>query len=38
MPDLQRPYVWTPNQVTLLVDSLLRGWPFGPPALLEGAQ
>jgi len=29
VPDLQRPYVWTPNQVTLLVDSLLRGWPFG---------
>jgi hypothetical protein len=29
VPDLQRPYVWTPEQVTLLVDSLLRGWPFG---------
>ena len=29
VPDLQRPYVWSPNQVTLLVDSLLRGWPFG---------
>lgn len=29
VPDLQRPYVWTPGQVTLLVDSLLRGWPFG---------
>src|SRR5438876_5167936 len=29
IPDLQRPYVWTPSQVTLLVDSLLRGWPFG---------
>lgn len=29
VPDLQRPYVWNPNQVTLLVDSLLRGWPFG---------
>ncbi len=29
VPDLQRPYVWTPSQVTLLVDSLLRGWPFG---------
>lgn len=29
VPDLQRPYVWTPNQVTLLVDSLIRGWPFG---------
>ncbi|HLP78028.1 MAG TPA: DUF262 domain-containing protein [Candidatus Paceibacterota bacterium] len=29
IPDLQRPYVWVPNQVVLLVDSLIRGWPFG---------
>ncbi len=29
IPDLQRPYVWTPTQVTLLIDSLIRGWPFG---------
>jgi hypothetical protein len=29
IPDLQRPYVWKPNQVTLLIDSLIRGWPFG---------
>src|ERR1051326_4439691 len=29
IPDLQRPYVWSPRQVTLLVDSLVRGWPFG---------
>ena len=29
VPDLQRPYVWLPNQVSLLVDSLFRGWPFG---------
>lgn len=29
IPDLQRPYVWAPNQVTLLMDSLIRGWPFG---------
>jgi hypothetical protein len=29
IPDLQRPYVWTPNQVALLMDSLIRGWPFG---------
>lgn len=29
IPDLQRPYVWTPGQVSLLVDSLIRGWPFG---------
>jgi hypothetical protein len=35
VPDLQRPYVWSPNQVTLLVDSLLRGWPFGTLLLWE---
>ena len=29
IPDLQRPYRWTPNQVVLLVDSLIKGWPFG---------
>lgn len=29
IPDLQRPYVWRPHQVTLLMDSLIRGWPFG---------
>ena len=29
IPDLQRPYVWEPPQVILLVDSLIRGWPFG---------
>jgi hypothetical protein len=29
IPDLQRPYVWQPSQVILLVDSLIRGWPFG---------
>src|SRR5262245_14923093 len=29
IPDLQRPFVWSPAQVILLVDSLLHGWPFG---------
>ena len=29
IPDLQRPYVWKPSDVVTLVDSLLRGWPFG---------
>jgi 5-methylcytosine-specific restriction endonuclease McrA len=29
IPDLQRPYVWQPKQVIDLVDSLIRGWPFG---------
>jgi uncharacterized protein with ParB-like and HNH nuclease domain len=27
IPDLQRPFVWTPAQVTLLVDSLSRVLP-----------
>jgi hypothetical protein len=29
IPDLQRPYVWQPKQVIVLIDSLIRGWPFG---------
>lgn len=29
IPDLQRPYVWRPSGVVNLIDSLLRGWPFG---------
>jgi hypothetical protein len=29
IPDLQRPYVWQPSQVVVLIDSLIRGWPFG---------
>lgn len=35
IPDLQRPYVWSPQQVTRLVDSLFRGWPFGSLLLWE---
>ncbi len=35
IPDLQRPYVWSPRQVTLLIDSLFRGWPFGSLLLWE---
>ena len=29
IPDLQRPFRWNPRQVTLLIDLLMRGWPFG---------
>ena len=25
IPELQRPYVWTPTQVILLIDSLIKG-------------
>ena len=35
IPNLQRPFVWTPAQVTLLIDSLLRGWPFATLLLWE---
>lgn len=35
IPDLQRPFVWSPRQVTMLVDSLFRGWPFGSLLLWE---
>src|SRR4051812_21962083 len=40
IPDLQRPYVWSPLQVTLLMDSLIRGWPFGTLLMwhVEGKQ
>jgi hypothetical protein len=29
IPDLQRPYIWNPDQVILLVDSIFKKWPFG---------
>jgi hypothetical protein len=29
IPDLQRPYVWDPKEVILLVDSIFKRWPFG---------
>jgi uncharacterized protein with ParB-like and HNH nuclease domain len=29
IPDLQRPYIWKPTQVILLVDSIFKRWPFG---------
>lgn len=29
IPDLQRGYVWKTKAITNLVDSLLKGWPFG---------
>lgn len=35
IPDLQRPYVWTPRQVILLIDSVFKGWPFGTLLLWE---
>jgi len=38
IPDLQRPYVWTPSQVIILIDSLFKGWPFGSLLLWEVKQ
>lgn len=38
IPDLQRPYVWSPRQVIMLIDSLFRGWPFGSLLLWEVKQ
>lgn len=35
IPDLQRPFVWTPQQIILLVDSIFKGWPFGTLLLWE---
>lgn len=29
VPDLQREFVWNPEQIKLFIDSLFRGWPFG---------
>lgn len=38
IPDLQRPYVWKPKDIIVLVDSLLRGWPFGSLLLWNYGQ
>lgn len=29
LPDLQRDFVWEPKQIRLLLDSIMRGYPFG---------
>lgn len=35
IPDLQRPFVWSPLQVIMLIDSIFKGWPFGTLLLWE---
>ncbi|MEN6444438.1 MAG: DUF262 domain-containing protein [Candidatus Cloacimonas sp.] len=35
VPDIQRPFVWTPDKVILLMDSIFRGWPFGSVLMWE---
>lgn len=29
IPELQRSFIWEPERVILLMDSIIRGWPFG---------
>lgn len=29
IPNIQRPYVWTPSQLARFIDSLMHGWPCG---------
>ena len=29
IPDLQRDYVWGPKKIINLIDTLMKGWPFG---------
>lgn len=38
LPEFQRPFVWEPNRVLDLLDSVLNGWPVGSLLLLEGPQ
>lgn len=38
LPQFQRPFVWDPNAVLELVDSLVHGWPIGTLLLLRGPQ
>ena len=35
IPCIQRPFVWSPKQIAVFVDSLLRGWPYGTMLFLE---
>ena len=38
IPAIQREFVWDPDQMCRLFDSLLRGYPIGTFALLEGPR
>lgn len=38
LPQFQRPFVWAPNAVVELIDSLINGWPIGTLLLLRGPQ
>lgn len=38
LPEFQREFVWDPNQVIELLDSVANGWPIGSLLILEGPQ
>lgn len=38
LPEFQRDFVWDPNKVTELLDSVSNGWPIGALLVLEGPQ
>lgn len=35
LPSIQRPFVWEPERITVFIDSLMRGWPFGTMLFLK---
>jgi len=35
LPDLQRDFVWDSDQIRMLFDSIMRGYPFGSLLLWE---
>ena len=38
VPQFQRPFVWRPSQVKLLIDSISRSYPIGSLLLLDEKQ
>ncbi len=36
LPDFQRDFVWTPSQISELLDTIARQWPMGSLLLLNG--
>lgn len=38
LPEFQREFVWEPNRVIELLDSVANGWPIGSLLVLEGPQ
>lgn len=38
LPDFQRDFVWKPNEVVELLDSVAKQWPIGSMLLLNGPQ